>query len=671
MKIFERIQLIAVTVAISSAAMPAPAQTIKWSVSAEAVRSPAIGPDGTIYVQESAAIRAFSPDGHEIHAYSSIAGGTYGLCGPAVASSGMVFSTQFGTGVQAFSADLRLLWSVDGLTGAVGLAIGPDDTIYVLDSTGTVDAYDSEGSQIWEVPSDLGPVSSIGGIVVGLDGWIYAVAGTSLVRVITPEGVVWWEEDFGETIAGPLAVGSAGEVFVPGFPVDNNDPGHHFRMFVGSGPSFAFSRSGHIAVRDDQSIVIGERTILECFHIKFLPPSNFLWWFSSFTGPSAFSFLTTPVIGADRSVYAVDGGESDLFGSSCTFHALTPGGLEKYSITLAGNAPVSPAMAADGTVYVATWGSPAERALYAISTESAGPAQGAWPMRGHDARRSFCAAVPGDASPNRFLLGFALSSGALGTQWRTEIEAINLTDRHQGAELKFFGWSFADPRFQVSLDPHESTRLARELSYAGLPISLGAIGIVGGEGIAFSARTFNISAPAGTLGQYIPEASLESAIRPGETGFLAQLTEGQSATWGGTFRTNIGLFNFSPNSARVRIRYFLSTGTELGNEVVTLDSNEIRQLGSAFRRVTTNDVPDGYVRIEPLDEGAQILAYASVIDNASSDPIFIPARKIPASARSAATTATPTAGPGRGHPDKSRRSFPIHIDPLRPESGPR
>jgi len=44
----------------------------------------------------------------------------------------------------------------------------------------------------------------------------------------------------------------------------------------------------------------------------------------------------------------------------------------------------SPAIGSDGTVYVGSW----DKKLYAIKTESKGPAKSPWPMRGQNARHT-------------------------------------------------------------------------------------------------------------------------------------------------------------------------------------------------------------------------------------------------------------------------------------------
>ena len=51
------------------------------------------------------------------------------------------------------------------------------------------------------------------------------------------------------------------------------------------------------------------------------------------------------------------------------------------TVLTSGNSATSPAIGSDGTVYVGS----EDKKLYAIKTESLGPAKSPWPMRGQNA----------------------------------------------------------------------------------------------------------------------------------------------------------------------------------------------------------------------------------------------------------------------------------------------
>jgi outer membrane protein assembly factor BamB len=61
-----------------------------------------------------------------------------------------------------------------------------------------------------------------------------------------------------------------------------------------------------------------------------------------------------------------------------------PTGTPIWEFETGDRVPSSPAIGSDGTVYVGSW----DNKLYAIKTESLGPAKSPWPMRGQNARHT-------------------------------------------------------------------------------------------------------------------------------------------------------------------------------------------------------------------------------------------------------------------------------------------
>ena len=59
-------------------------------------------------------------------------------------------------------------------------------------------------------------------------------------------------------------------------------------------------------------------------------------------------------------------------------------GAKKWEFKTGGKVDSSPAIGADGTVYVGS----ADGKVYAIKTDSKGPAKSPWPMRGQNARHT-------------------------------------------------------------------------------------------------------------------------------------------------------------------------------------------------------------------------------------------------------------------------------------------
>jgi outer membrane protein assembly factor BamB len=116
------------------------------------------------------------------------------------------------------------------------------------------------------------------------------------------------------------------------------------------------------------------------FLYAFSPDGSLKWKFQS-PNPVLNQELPAPVLGSDGTIYVV--GAQRLI-------ALSPEGRMLWELPLQGSFGGSPALAPDGTLYIATQ----EGAIYAVQTASRGLMQSAWPKYQHDSSNS--GRVPGD-----------------------------------------------------------------------------------------------------------------------------------------------------------------------------------------------------------------------------------------------------------------------------------
>ena len=90
------------------------------------------------------------------------------------------------------------------------------------------------------------------------------------------------------------------------------------------------------------------------------------------------------------------------------------------------------------------------------------------------------------------------------------------------------------------------------------------------------------------------------------------------------FRPNIGLLNTSDLASTVRIRLFDASGEQLATRHRTLAPRSRMQLQEPFLRLAgRDDIEAGYASVT-VESGDGIIAYASVIDNATNDPTTSP-----------------------------------------------
>jgi Ig-like domain CHU_C associated len=134
-----------------------------------------------------------------------------------------------------------------------------------------------------------------------------------------------------------------------------------------------------------------------------------------------------------------------------------------------------------------------------------------------------------------------------------------------------------------------------------------------------SSRLYNAT-PGGTYGQFIPAIPLSQFMgnQPDASLALTQLAQSTS------YRTNIGLVEGDGAPASVTLSGFDAEGRQLFQDLVTLLPGEHRQFDGLLAQhgVTANNIR---VNVAVTSSGGKVSAYASVIDNSSGDPSFVPA----------------------------------------------
>ncbi len=134
-----------------------------------------------------------------------------------------------------------------------------------------------------------------------------------------------------------------------------------------------------------------------------------------------------------------------------------------------------------------------------------------------------------------------------------------------------------------------------------------------------SSRTFNTSA-LGTLGQFIPAVSIANFISklPGSATVLTLQQIAQT----GSFHTNLGLVEATGKPATVLVSVFNGNGSKVLDLSVTLAAGEQRQLNS-FLADSGITLTNGHIEVQATSGDGKVTAYASVIDNRTTDPLLV------------------------------------------------
>jgi plastocyanin len=123
----------------------------------------------------------------------------------------------------------------------------------------------------------------------------------------------------------------------------------------------------------------------------------------------------------------------------------------------------------------------------------------------------------------------------------------------------------------------------------------------------------------GTLGQFVPGLEPSVAIKKG---VLLQLKLGQASL--GNFRTNWGGMNPNPVVANVSFKLYDKTNTLAGTNNLTLQPFGVFSPANVagFFGNPDRDLTDAWIAFE---SDQPVFFYASIVDNTSTDPTFIPA----------------------------------------------
>lgn len=225
-----------------------------------------------------------------------------------------------------------------------------------------------------------------------------------------------------------------------------------------------------------------------------------------------------------------------------------------------------------------------------------------------------------------YIPGSAHVNGAGGTHWRTDVEIQNpgsSTARYTVELLKRDQQNSSPQSVTYTLAAGHTVRYTDALSTWFGFTGAAALRITPSSGtIRVTSRTYNATS-GGTFGQFIPAVPDSAAIPSGGSVPLVQLSDSVSTTTG--YRSNIGFVNTSGVTITVTADLYDGLGYALGTKTITLRPYEYQQVDRIFRSVTSQTLDYCYAILSTATPGGSFLAYGSVVDNRSGDPVYVPA----------------------------------------------
>jgi hypothetical protein len=218
-------------------------------------------------------------------------------------------------------------------------------------------------------------------------------------------------------------------------------------------------------------------------------------------------------------------------------------------------------------------------------------------------------------------------AGANHTLWRTDLEAMNPGQVEARFRLEVLPADSdnSTPMGQSHVvQAGQSVRYQDVLSLFNLEGSA-ALRIVPEAGeILVTSRTFN-DVGSETYGQYVPAINDVEALTTEETARLVQLAYSPNPRSG--YRTNIGFVSACDETVTIDLDLYTGSGSHLGLVQVVLPPYAYHQENAVFADFTSSPLDDAYAEVRSNSEGARYFAYASVVDNLSGDPVFIPSSR--------------------------------------------
>ncbi|MEO8347491.1 MAG: hypothetical protein ABI610_01165 [Acidobacteriota bacterium] len=155
----------------------------------------------------------------------------------------------------------------------------------------------------------------------------------------------------------------------------------------------------------------------------------------------------------------------------------------------------------------------------------------------------------------------------------------------------------------------------------GAPETFGAVEFESRTLIVVTSRLYSPARGAPTIGMYV------GGLKEDDAHVSAVLTSlSHSADPGAGYRTNVGVYNPNDVAQPLVFTFFATTGASLGQFSDSVGPRRPLQINDAeiFRRLNLSGDARDFFAVVTGDGAHPLYAYASVIDNRSADPIYIP-----------------------------------------------
>jgi hypothetical protein len=212
------------------------------------------------------------------------------------------------------------------------------------------------------------------------------------------------------------------------------------------------------------------------------------------------------------------------------------------------------------------------------------------------------------------------STGAGGSQWRSDTGFLNRSASATANVSLLLHAGGGVLSGSITVPPNGQEIVCDIAGLLGLTSGSGALEVRSDQALIVTSRTYNQQGTGWTYGQGYDSMAAGDCLGSGQSALLPQLTQNGSAGQVGTYRTNVGITNGGMSPANVTLTLYDYTGAQVWSNSRDYGPGEWYQYQEPFRTgAGRNDIAKGYAKVT-VNSGSGVVAYASVLDNGSSDP---------------------------------------------------
>jgi len=216
----------------------------------------------------------------------------------------------------------------------------------------------------------------------------------------------------------------------------------------------------------------------------------------------------------------------------------------------------------------------------------------------------------------------AHTRGVRGELFQSDLVVFNPLGVEVPAALVLVTGGGLKRRVEIVVGAYESVAFEDIVATVfGLEDAVGALRVEGPivRALKLVSRTYALTG-VGTYGQFVPALSFNDAATLGYRGAVRVLPHLAKSD---EFRSNLGFVEVFGLEADVDLRMVDEAGDVLAAAELTVPPFAHRQINDVFGFLGAEGHANAAVRLELTSHG-RVFTYASVVDNRSSDPIFVP-----------------------------------------------